>query len=316
VTGLFRADGAGALLVACSGLSMTDKQIAESLGELLAPYAARIEADLESWVVELLTPPELAEAMRYCVLGGGKRLRPALVHLAAEAAGGDADESVRRAAVAVELMHCSSLVHDDLPAMDDDSLRRGRPTAHVRFGEAMAILVGDALLTRAFGVLAQARRAELLVAELARGAGAAGMIAGQVADMNLCKTPPGLGGLEFIHSRKTGAMIQTAARLGAICGGADARCLNAIGEYARTLGLAFQLFDDLLDVTGQATDLGKATGKDVRAGKRTYVSELGLAPARELGKRLTREAIDALAPLGQKAWKLCRLAELLAERTY
>jgi geranylgeranyl pyrophosphate synthase len=294
---------------------VTDSPIVESLGDLLAPCVSVIEADLERWLIEPLTPADLAEAMRYCTLSGGKRIRPALAHLSSQAVCGAVGEPARKAAVAVELVHCYSLVHDDLPAMDDDSLRRGRPTAHVRFGEAMAILTGDALLTRAFALLAETEQAGRLVAELALGAGPAGMIAGQVADMNLCQVPAGPEGLEYIHARKTAALIQAAARMGAICARADGPVLAAISEYARAIGLAFQLFDDLLDVTGSAQDLGKTAGKDARAGKRTYASEMGLEPARRLGAELTRRAIRSLQPLAPKASKLIRLAELLADRT-
>jgi farnesyl diphosphate synthase len=236
--------------------------------------------------------------------------------MSAEAVGADADEATRRAAVAVELVHCYSLVHDDLPAMDDDSLRRGRPTAHVRFGEAMAILAGDALLTRAFGVLAEAPRSDVLVGELARGAGSAGMIAGQVADMNPCGLKPGTDGVEYIHALKTAALIQAAARMGAICGGAGAEELSVIGEYARQLGLAFQLFDDLLDATGSTENLGKTAGKDASAGKRTHLAEIGLEAARRTGMELTGGAVRAIQPLGARARKLSRLAELLADRTH
>ena len=304
---------------------ITKKRLADDLGSLLAPYAGSVEADLHRWLVEDGCPDELAEAMRYCVLGGGKRLRPALVYMAAGAVasttaaqGPIGDELTSRAAAAVEMVHCYSLAHDDLPAMDDDVLRRGRPSAHVRFGEAMAILAGDALLTRAFGVLAESAdgRSGLLVAELARGAGAEGMIAGQVADMNLCRLPPGLEGLRFIHSRKTGSLIRSAVRMGAICGRADARQLAAMAAYGETLGLTFQLIDDLLDVTGRAQELGKTPGKDHQAGKRTYVSELGLDGARKLAAELTAQAIESLEPLGAKADVPRKLAELLAERTY
>ena len=296
---------------------MSAKQTIESLGALLAPYVRRAEADLACWLVEPGTPPELAEAMRYC-LAGGKRLRPSLTFLSAEAVGGGGeDELTRRAAVAVELVQSYSLVHDDLPAMDDDALRRGRPTAHVQFGEAMAILAGDAMLTRAFGVLGEAPDALVprLTAELARGAGPAGMIAGQVADMQLCRLPEGPEGLQYIHLRKTAALIRAAARMGAICGRGDDEGLDTIGRFGEALGLAFQVFDDVLDVTGQAQQLGKTPGKDARAGKRTQVGELGLAGAKALGERLTRRACQVLVPLGEPARKLQRLAELLMERT-
>jgi len=298
----------------------TDEAVGgQGLRELLSPCAERAEADLKRWLVEPDTPPTLAEAMRYCVLGGGKRLRPALVYLSAEAVGGASDsDAARRAAVAVEIVHGYSLVHDDLPAMDDDTLRRGQPTAHVKFGEAMALLVGDALLTRAFGLLAEAPQgvSGALAAELARGAGSAGMIAGQAADMDLCDVPEGLDGVEFIHVRKTAALFRAATRMGALAGGAEPDVVDAVGRFGRSLGLAFQLVDDLLDVTADADQLGKTPGKDVRDGKRTHAAELGLQRAADLGRQYTREALDALGPLGPAGRTLCRLAELLTHRTH
>jgi farnesyl diphosphate synthase len=291
----------------------------DQLDQLLQPYAERVDSDLRLWLIEPGTPGELAEAMSYCVLGGGKRLRPALVHRAAEALGdGQADELTRRAAVAVEMVHAYSLVHDDLPAMDDDAMRRGRPTAHVRFGEAMAILAGDALLTRAFGVLAEAAdtRSAKLVDELTRAAGPAGMIAGQVADMDLCEVPSGLEGLRMIHSQKTAALIRAAVRMGAICAAAQGAALSSVSEYGESLGLAFQLTDDMLDATASAGDIGKTTGKDARLGKRTHVATVGLERARRLGRQLTDSALKAIEPLGASAAKLRLLAELLENRTH
>ena len=298
--------------------TLSEAHGAETLSGLLAPYAARVEADLKRWLIEPDTPDALAEAMRYCVLGGGKRLRPALVQMAAEAAGGRCDdEPVARAGAAVELVHCYSLVHDDLPAMDDDALRRGRATAHVRFGEAMAILVGDALLTRAFGIVAGAgERAAEMAGELARGAGPAGIIAGQAADMDLCRVPPGPEGLRFIHARKTAALFRAAAVMGAVAAGAARDQRDALAQYAESLGLAFQLVDDMLDVTGQAEMLGKTPGKDARAGKRTHAAEMGLRRSAEIARELTCRALEALAPLGTRARTLRRLAELLTERTH
>jgi len=297
-------------------------QPTENLAALLLPYVRRVEADLELWLAEPAAPGALSEAMRYCVLGGGKRLRPALVFMSASAVGGDAMEEItRRSAAAMEMVHCYSLVHDDLPAMDDDVLRRGRPTAHVQFGEAMAVLAGDALLTRAFAVLAAPAaggdaRVGRLVAELALGAGEAGMIAGQVADMDLCDVPSGLDGLRYIHNRKTGALIQAACRMGALCGGASRAQLDAMGRYGDQLGLAFQLVDDILDATGDRAVLGKTPGKDAQAGKRTYVSELGLEAAKTLAQEITAAAVVALEPLAPKAAGLAVLAKSLTGRTH
>jgi len=290
-----------------------------SLSDFLVPFARRSREYLERWLLEPGTPDSLADVMRYCVLSGGKRLRPALVFLAAEAAGGgESDELTARSAFAVELVHCYSLVHDDLPAMDNDELRRGRPTAHVRFGEAMAILAGDALLTRAFAVLGEADdpRVGPLVRELARGAGPGGMVAGQVADMGLCEIPSGAEGPRYIHLHKTAALIRAAATMGAICADADDRTLRAIAGYGESIGLAFQLIDDLLDVTGRAETVGKATGKDQTGGKRTYVTELGLTEARRLAEALTAQAAEAVELLGRRGRKLQALAGLLGERDH
>ncbi len=297
---------------------MSKERQPDTLKRLLGPLARRAEADIARLLVEPGCPAELAEAMRYSVLGGGKRLRPALVHLSARAAGGDADGLTARAAVAVELVHCYSLVHDDLPAMDDDVLRRGRPTVHVKFGQAMAILAGDALLTRAFAVLADGRdeRAGRLTAALSEAAGQAGMIGGQVADMGLTRVRPGLDALRSIHLRKTAAIIRACGRMGAICARAGKRVEDALACYAELLGLAFQVTDDVLDVTGRADRIGKTPGKDAAAGKRTYVSELGLERARALAIDLTAQAIAAVAPLGRRAAKLVRLANALADRSH
>ncbi len=297
---------------------MGDTIQSETLDALLASAAAYIETDLAAWLVDEKTPAELADGMRYCT-AGGKRLRPALAALTAEACGGSVeDDCVRRAAVGVEMIHAYSLVHDDLPAMDDDDLRRGQPTAHVKYGEAMAILIGDALLTRAMEIVADSDPAVAasLVRELARGAGPVGMVAGQVADMDLCKVPDGAEGLRFIHRRKTGALLRAAARMGAIASAARPEDLHAVTQYAEALGLAFQVIDDVLDATGTAEQLGKTPGKDAASGKRTYVTELGLQPAKDLAATLTDRAIGALEPLGPKGRRLERLATLLGGRTH
>jgi len=297
---------------------MTRTGAKPTLVDLLRPHAEQVEADLRRWLVEPNTPGALAEAMRYAALGGGKRLRPALTFLAAEAVGGRGGEPLRAAAVAVELVHTYSLVHDDLPAMDDDALRRGRPTVHVRFGEATAILVGDALLTRAFGVLAErgGAPAPSLAAELASAAGPAGMIAGQVADMDLCALPAGAAGVRYIHRRKTAALLAAAVRMGGLCAGAAPAALRALGDYGVALGLAFQLVDDVLDATGDAAALGKATGKDAEAGKRTAVGQAGLAAARRRAAELTGRAVRRLQPLGDRAEPLASLARELSDRSH
>ena len=299
---------------------MAGTPISEELVQLLRPTAEAVEAAMDKWLSDPHVPEALTEAMRYATLGGGKRVRPALVMYSAEAVAEPefwpADPTV--AAVAVELVHCYSLVHDDLPAMDDDTLRRGRPTAHVQFGEAMAILAGSALLTRAFEVLClgapDASIAARLVAELSAAAGPAGMLAGQVADMGLCEVPEGPPGREYVHMRKTAAMIRAAARMGGICAGADQAKLDALTAFGDRLGLAFQIQDDLLDTTKSTEALGKTAGKDAQAGKRTYAVELGVERSRTLGREVTRQALEALEELGSRAAKLKDLALLLCRR--
>ncbi len=297
---------------------MTRRLNYSSINELLAPYARRAQEDMRRWLVPEGTPDELARAMEYCALQGGKRLRPALVYLCAESLNQVTDEDLlSRSASSVEFVHCYSLVHDDLPAMDDDVLRRGAPTAHVQFGEAMAILAGDALLTRAFEILACPKaQAPALIGELASAAGGAGMIAGQVADMKLCDVPKGLDGLDYIHLRKTAAIIRAACRMGAIAANVNDSQLEAIGRYGRALGLAFQTVDDLLDATASADDLGKTPGKDAAAGKRTHLAELGMGPARDRVSQLSQEAVEAVSGLGDSAWTLRELATLLERRSH
>ncbi len=298
---------------------MTPTADRQQLADLLAPHALALEAAAEAWLVEPGTPETLAEAMRYSVLNGGKRLRPALVWMSCAAAGGDpTSDLARRAGLAAELIHSYSLVHDDLPAMDDDVLRRGRPTTHVQFGQAMAILAGDALLTRALGVLTETLdpRSCRLVTELASASGAIGMVAGQVADMELCPVPDGLEGVEYIHTRKTGALIGAAVRMGAICGDADDVVLTAATTYGRAMGQAFQVVDDLLDATATTEALGKTVGKDARDDKKSVVSLIGLDNAQALAQQLTDTAAAALAPLGAPAEELIQLAMLLAQRTH
>ncbi|MFW6146108.1 MAG: polyprenyl synthetase family protein [Planctomycetota bacterium] len=292
-----------------------------TLEGLLADVAARVETHLDAWTAGPAVPADLAEAMRHAVLGGGKRLRPAMVILAARAACADTDPPTDPlpAAVAVELVHTYSLVHDDLPAMDDDDLRRGRPTVHVTYGEAMGVLVGDALLTEAFALLAgrvsDPTIAVALVSDLARGAGAEGMIAGQVADMALCSLPDGQAGLDYIHIRKTAALFAAAARMGARCGGADTARREALGAFGFDVGLAFQAVDDLLDATATSEQLGKTAGKDAAAGKRTYPALLGLDATAARIRHLTDQAVGRLDGFGPAADPLRALADKLRERT-
>ena len=266
-------------------------------------------------------PVELHRAMRYAVLGGGKRLRPLLVYAAGTALGASPDR-LDAAAAAVEIIHAYSLVHDDLPAMDDDSLRRGRPTCHVVFGEAMAILAGDALQALAFDVLAHdgaldvdaAVRVEMLRA-LAVACGSHGMAGGQAFDLAAVGRKLIPAELERMHVHKTGALIRASVRLGALAAGCrDAATLDALERYGHAIGLAFQIRDDLLDIEAGTEQLGKTAGKDVAAAKPTYPAILGVDASREELDRLTHDALESIAPLGERARSLDDLARFVAER--
>lgn len=269
-------------------------------------------------------PPRLMEAIEYSLMAGGKRLRPALVIECARACG-DKDgasqaqpsASVLAAAAAMELIHTFSLVHDDLPAMDDDDLRRGRPTNHKVFGEAMAILAGDAMTTIAFDILATDARPEsvpALVSELARASGPAGMIGGQVLDMDAQNRPAKLADLQRLHRMKTGALLTASCRMGAIAAGAPPATLAALDRYGRHLGLAFQIVDDILDQTATAEQVGKATGKDAARGKITYPVLIGLEHSRREAEQQLAAALESLAGLGQRGANLRALATFVVER--
>jgi geranylgeranyl diphosphate synthase, type II len=263
-------------------------------------------------------PSRLAAAMRHSVLGGGKRLRPVLCLLAAEACGAD-PRGAMPAACALELVHTYSLIHDDLPAMDDDDLRRGRPTCHKAFDEATAILAGDGLLTLAFELLARhvrpAEAALACVRALAEGAGPAGMVGGQMADLQAeGRDDPTLEALESIHRRKTGALLRASLRMGGLVAGADDAILGALDVYGDAVGLAFQIIDDLLDVQGDESKLGKRVGKDSGLGKWTYPGLLGIEGSRQRAGQLAEEAVAALAPLGGRGDRLRALALDLLER--
>jgi len=262
----------------------------------------------------------LYEAMRYTAIGGGKKVRPALVLLAAEACGGKAADAMP-AACAVEMVHTYSLIHDDLPAMDNDDLRHGKPSCHKAFGEAMAILAGDGLLTEAFAVLAtqvrDAARARRLVAELASAAGATGMVGGQVADLKAEREHVGDERLlEIIHRRKTARMIEASAVMGAISAGASEHYERSLREYGSHLGLAFQIADDILDAVASTETLGKTAGKDAAAGKLTYVTCYGIAAARTRARAEADRAVDALTVFGHEADWLRDLARFVVERTH
>ena len=262
------------------------------------------------------SPQSLHAAMRYAALGGGKRVRALLAYASGELAGADAG-LVDHAAVAVELIHAYSLVHDDLPCMDDDVLRRGKPTCHVAYGEAVALLAGDALQTLAFEVLGKAplSQAQAQIAILAEAAGSHGMAGGQALDLAHVGDALSLNELERMHALKTGALIHAAVRLGAACGRTLDRAQDeALDRYAAAVGLGFQIVDDVLDVEGTAHSLGKTAGKDAAQGKATYVSLLGLDAAKVRVAELRDEAHTALLAFGAGARRLNELADWIALR--
>ena len=291
------------------------------LSPALATLGARAEQALDHALPSAQQPPaELHRAMRYAVLGGGKRLRPLLTYASGRALGAPLAR-LDAPACAVEIIHAYSLVHDDLPAMDDDALRRGRPTCHVAFGEAMAILAGDALQALAFERLAgdpaldidALTRIEML-RTLAAACGAEGMAGGQAFDLAAVGRVLDVAELERMHACKTGALIRAAVRLGALAAGADAATLAALDRYATAFGLAFQVRDDILDVEGATAELGKTAGKDARAAKPTFPSILGLQASRARLAELTAEALAALAGFNTAADPLRELARYAAAR--
>ena len=291
------------------------------LESYLAGKRAAIESALDRIVPRADEPPErLHSAMRHSVFSGGKRLRPILALASYELVGGTG-EAIMAPACALELIHTYSLIHDDLPAMDDDDTRRGRPTCHVAFGEALAILAGDALLTLAFEAVAgeaalDPRLRLAVIEEMARANGSRGMAGGQAADIEMEGAPPTLPAITFIHSNKSAAPIVAAVRVGAIAGGAAAAELDALTTYGRRAGLAFQIVDDLLDVTGSAEEMGKAVGKDVARGKMTYPAVVGVEAARQHARGLLGEAVDALAGLGEGARPLIEIAAFIVDRRH
>jgi geranylgeranyl diphosphate synthase type II len=289
-----------------------------------AEFLERCREDVERTLARAWpeAPPELArlhEAMRYSLDAGGKRLRPALCLAACEAVGG-APEAALPVAAALELVHTYSLIHDDLPCMDDDDLRRGRPTNHRVFGEALAVLAGDALLTRAFGILAEEGRLAAdvriaLVADLARSAGSLGMVGGQALDLAAEGRPVDAAALRGIHARKTGALIAAACRMGGRAGGASPEDLARLERFGERVGLAFQIADDLLDETATPEELGKASRKDRERGKATYPGLLGQEESRARLREAVAQARDGIAPLGERGSALIGLARFVAERT-
>ncbi|SFQ02852.1 (2E,6E)-farnesyl diphosphate synthase [Pseudomonas borbori] len=295
---------------------------------MIATYQAQCQRRVDAALESLLEPPRpeltrLYQAMRYSMFNGGKRVRPLLVYAACEALGGEPLQA-DAAACAVELIHAYSLVHDDLPAMDDDDLRRGQPTTHKAFDEASAILAGDGLQSLAFEALADARHnpqsAELrlaMIVSLTRAAGPAGMVGGQAIDLGSVGHTLDQAALETMHRHKTGALIEASVRLGALASGrADEHALQALHSYARAIGLAFQVQDDILDVESDTATLGKTQGKDEAHHKPTYPALLGLDAAKAYALELRDQALHALRPFDQGAEPLRELARFIVERKH
>ena len=268
-----------------------------------------------------VAPARLHEAMRYATLEGGKRVRPLLAFAAGEVSGAP-QERVEIAAAAVEMIHAYSLVHDDMPCMDDDVLRRGKPTVHVQYDQATALLVGDALQALAFQLLSEHRLADdvrtqlEMVKTLALAAGSRGMAGGQQIDLEATGKPLTLPELEFMHVHKTGAIIRAAVLLGASCGEISAERKERLDHYAKAIGLAFQVVDDVLDYDASTATLGKTAGKDSKQGKPTYVSAMGLPQARQFAEELRAQAQSALAGLGAPARRLSELADFIVLRKF
>jgi len=284
----------------------------------LKHWRVRIDAALTRALPDPSTSPQrLHSAMQHAVLLGGKRMRPLLVY-ASGTLFGASETTLDAPAVAVELIHAYSLVHDDLPAMDDDALRRGQPTVHVAFDEATAILAGDALQSLAFEVVAGTSAADGvrvdLLRTLANASGVGGMCGGQALDIDATGTKLALQELERLHALKTGALIRAAVRMGALCGGASADDLQRLDRYASALGLAFQVRDDILDIEGDSATLGKTAGKDAAQDKATFPSLMGLPASRDRLAQLAREMSEALGPFGDRASALSALARITVER--
>lgn len=295
--------------------SATDADFAAWMGSIQARVEGALARNLPG---AQQAPSRLHEAMRYATLEGGKRVRPLLTFAAGELTGADASR-LEIAASAVEMIHAYSLVHDDLPCMDDDVLRRGKRTVHVEFDEATALLVGDALQTLAFQLLCEHALADdpavqlAMVKALAVAAGSRGMAGGQAIDLAATGKALSQAELEFMHVRKTGALISAAVKLGAMCAGP---CPAALEQYAHRIGLAFQVVDDVLDAEASTATLGKTAGKDSKQGKPTYVSAMGAARARAFAEELRGSAQEALAPFGAAALRLRQVADFIVLRKF
>ncbi len=291
------------------------------LSRYLKTQTALVDRALDRFLPkESVKPATIHKAMRYSLFAGGKRLRPVLTIAAAEACGGKAADALQ-AACAVECIHTYSLIHDDLPCMDDDDLRRGRPTNHKVFGEGIAVLAGDALLTIAFEILAKTKstrryNAASQVAELAHAAGSRWLVGGQVADLEGEGRPLTAAELEYIHRCKTAALLTASIRLGAMSANATEAQLKALTTFGQSVGLAFQVIDDILDVTQSSEKLGKTAGKDINAQKATYPAIHGLDKSRQTARRLTEKARSALSIFKSKGARLQELADYLLAREY
>jgi len=293
-----------------------------ALATYMAQCHERLERSFDTWLPAAVThPATLHDAMRYTVMDGGKRIRPTLVYAGGQAIGA-APESMDRAACAVELIHAYSLIHDDLPAMDDDDLRRGKPSCHRAFGEATAILAGDALQSLAFQVLASDAGSGVsgttrlrMIKTLALAAGSRGMVGGQAIDLAATGQQLNIAELEDMHIHKTGALIRASVVLGALCGNSMAQAdIEKLDHYAKCIGLAFQIRDDILDIEGEAATLGKNPGMDQRLEKPTYPSVIGLAAARQRATELHTEALNSLAAFDHKADPLRWISTYIIER--
>ena len=284
--------------------------------KILSALSGRIQAYLEKAVPPAgEEPARLHRAMRYSLFAGGKRLRPALAMLACDLVGGR-EKDVLPAAACLEMIHTYSLIHDDLPAMDDDDFRRGKPSCHKAFDEATAILAGDGLLTMAFETLGRAPKdlVPALVAAVAGAAGSRGMVGGQQADLEGERGKPTPALVRFIHRKKTAALLRASVQAGAICGRADSGEFDTLTQFGENLGLAFQVADDILDVTATTEKLGKTAGKDAASGKATYPAVFGIERSRREAARLAARALRALQPFGKKADKLRAVMNFVVNR--
>ena len=287
--------------------------------DILNNYIALVDKHLDKYLAKKDNPQSIIyEAMRYSIFAGGKRLRPVLMLAVCEMCGGDIDEVIQFAC-AMEMIHTYSLIHDDLPSMDNDDLRRGMPTSHVKFGEATAILAGDALLNKAFETVSEyngtnPQRAIKAINMLAMSSGTEGMIGGQIVDMESEGKDIDLDTLRYLHLNKTGAIIRSSCTIGALMGGGSEEEIKAVDEFAKSLGVAFQIQDDILDVIGNEAELGKPIGSDAKEDKNTYVKLVGLEKSKEMAQEYSEKAKDALGLFSDKAHFLLKLTDYLTDR--